>query len=232
MKNLVILTGAGISAESGIMTFRDMGGLWEQYDIMEVASPQGWEKDRALVLDFYNQRRKQLQEVEPNYGHIGLVELEKDFNLTIITQNVDNLHERAGSKNVFHLHGELTKVRSTGDPNLIYELDGWELKEGDLCEKGYQLRPHIVWFGEAVPAIEEAIKIAQTADIFVVIGTSMAVYPAASLIHYVPKYCKKFLIDPNDVMVSGDVKVYKNKASEGVKFLMKDLEKLKGSSKN
>jgi len=228
MKNLVILTGAGISAESGIMTFRDMGGLWEQYDIMEVASPQGWEDNRALVLDFYNQRRKQLQDVEPNYGHIGLVELEKDFNLTIITQNVDNLHERAGSKNVFHLHGELTKVRSTGDENLIHELDGWELKEGDLCEKGYQLRPHIVWFGEAVPAIKEAIKITQTADIFVVIGTSMAVYPAASLINYVPSHCKKFLIDPNEVMVSDDVKIYKNKASEGVKILMKDLEKLKG----
>ncbi len=227
MKNLIILTGAGISAESGIATFRDMGGLWEQYDIMEVASPEGWEKNRALVLDFYNQRRKQLQDIEPNYGHIGLVELEKYFNITIITQNVDNLHERAGSKNVFHLHGELTKVRSTGDENLIYELDGWELKEGDLCEKGYQLRPHIVWFGEAVPAIEEAIKIAQTADIFVVIGTSMAVYPAASLINYVPENCSKFLIDPNEVMVSGDVKIYKNKASEGVKLLMKDLEKLK-----
>lgn len=227
MKNLVILTGAGISAESGIMTFRDMGGLWEQYDIMEVASPQGWEADRALVLDFYNQRRKQLQEVTPNYGHIGLVELEKDFNVTIITQNVDNLHEKAGSKNVFHLHGELTKVRSTGDENLIHELDGWELKEGDLCEKGFQLRPHIVWFGEAVPAIEEAIEISQTADVFVVIGTSMAVYPAASLIHYVPEDCKKFLIDPNDVNVSGDVKVYKNKASEGVKILMAELENFK-----
>ena len=225
MKKLVILTGAGISAESGIMTFRDMGGLWEQYDIMEVASPQGWEKNRALVLDFYNQRRKQLQEVEPNYGHIGLVELEKNFDVTIITQNVDNLHEKAGSKNILHLHGELTKVRSTGDENLIHELDGWELKEGDLCEKGYQLRPHIVWFGEAVPAIEEAIKIAQTADVFVVIGTSMAVYPAASLINYVPKYCTKYLIDPNEVLVSSDVKVLKNKASEGVKILIKELLK-------
>ena len=226
MKNLVILTGAGISAESGIMTFRDMGGLWEQYDIMEVASPQGWENNRGLVLDFYNQRRKQLQNVEPNYGHIGLVELEKKFNLTIITQNVDNLHERAGSKNVFHLHGELTKVRSTEDENLIYDWGYKELKEGDLCEKGFQLRPHIVWFGEAVPAIEEAIRIAKTADIFVVIGTSMAVYPAASLIHYVPENCKKFLIDPNDVNVSGDVVVYRNKASEGVKILMKELDKL------
>ena len=227
MKNLVILTGAGISAESGIMTFRDMGGLWKQYDIMEVASPQGWEKDRALVLDFYNQRRKQLQEVKPNYGHIGLVELEKYFNLTIITQNVDNLHERAGSKNILHLHGELTKVRSTGDENLIYDWAYKELKDGDLCEKGYQLRPHIVWFGEEVPAIKEAIEISMTADIFVVIGTSMAVYPAASLINYVPANCKKFLIDPNEINISEDVVVYKNKASEGVKILLEELKKLK-----
>ena len=225
MKNLVILTGAGISAESGIMTFRDMGGMWEQYDIMEVASPQGWEKNKQLVLDFYNERRKQLKEVKPNYGHIGLVELEKEYNVQIITQNVDDLHERAGSKNILHLHGELTKVRSTVDPALIYTLDGWELKLGDKCAKGSQLRPHIVWFGEAVPAIEEAIEIASKADIFVVIGTSMAVYPAASLINYTPIDCKKYLIDPNDVGVDSNVKIIKEKASKGVEILLSELLK-------
>jgi NAD-dependent deacetylase len=205
------------------MTFRDMGGMWEQYDVMEVASPQGWEKNKQLVLDFYNERRKQLKEVKPNFGHIGLVELEDKYNEQIITQNVDDLHERAGSKNILHLHGELTKVRSTIDPALIYTLDGWELKLGDKCAKGSQLRPHIVWFGEAVPAIEEAISIAEKADIFVVIGTSMAVYPAANLINYTPFNCKKYLIDPNDVNVDTDVKVIKEKASKGVKILLSEL---------
>ena len=224
MKKLVVLSGAGISAESGILTFRDMGGLWEKYDITEVASPIAWENNRALVLDFYNQRRKQLLEVKPNFGHIGLVELEKYYDVQIITQNVDDLHERAGSKSVLHLHGELKKVRSTGDPNLIYELEGWELKEGDLCEKGYQLRPHIVWFGESVPAIEDAVEIVKTADIFVVIGTSLAVYPAAGLINYTPANCKKYLIDPNDVPVSDDVVVIKKKASDGVKELINILK--------
>ena len=223
MKNLVILTGAGISAESGIMTFRDMGGMWEQYDIMEVASPQGWEKNKQLVLDFYNERRKQLQEVKPNFGHIGLVELEEKYNVQIITQNVDDLHERAGSRNILHLHGELTKVRSTVDPTLIHTLDGWELKLGDKCAKGSQLRPHIVWFGEAVPAIEEAVEIASKADVFVVIGTWLAVYPAASLINYTPQDCQKYLIDPNDVGVENDVEVIKEKASKGVKILLDKL---------
>ena len=223
MKNLVILTGAGISAESGIMTFRDMGGMWEQYDIMEVATPQGWEKDQELVLNFYNERRKQLKEVMPNYGHIGLVELEKEYNVQIITQNVDDLHERAGSKNILHLHGELTKVRSTIDSALIHTLDGWELKIGDKCAKGSQLRPHIVWFGEAVPAIEEAIAIAEKADVFVVIGTSLAVYPAASLINYTPLNCKKYLIDPNEVEIDSDVMYIKENASKGVKILLSKL---------
>ncbi len=225
MKNLVILTGAGISAESGIKTFRDMGGMWEQYDIMEVASPQGWEKDKELVLNFYNERRKELKEVKPNFGHIGLVELEEEYNVKIITQNVDDLHERAGSKNILHLHGELTKVRSTLDSALIHTLDGWELKLGDKCAKNSQLRPHIVWFGEAVPAIEEAVEIASKADIFVVIGTSLAVYPAASLIDYTPANCKKYLIDPNEVGVNSDVKVIKEKASKGVKILLSKLLK-------
>ena len=184
MKNLVVLTGAGISAESGISTFRDSGGLWEQYRIEDVATPEGWARDPKLVTDFYNQRRKQLLEVEPNYGHIALVELEKYFNVYVVTQNVDNLHERAGSKNIVHLHGELTKVRSERFDHLIYELtpDRYEVKIGDKCEKGFQLRPHIVWFGEAVPMLEEAVRLAQKADIFVVVGTSLNVYPAASYI--------------------------------------------------
>ena len=156
MKKLVVLTGSGISAESGIKTFREMGGLWEEYDVMEVASPQAWERNRDLVLRFYNERRRQLLKAEPNPGHLGLAELEQHFNVEIITQNVDDLHERAGSSKILHLHGELKKVRSTADPSLIYELDGWELKAGDKCEKGSQLRPHIVWFGEPVPAIESA----------------------------------------------------------------------------
>lgn len=223
MKKLVVLTGAGISAESGIRTFREMGGLWEEYDIMEVASPQGWAKNPELVLDFYNQRRKQLLECNPNDAHIGLVELEKYFDVQIITQNVDDLHERAGSKNVLHLHGELKKVRSTGNPNDIFELDGWELKLGDKCKKGYQLRPHIVWFGEAVPAIEAAADICETADIFVVIGTSLNVYPAAGLINYVKAETPIFLIDPNDVSSSRNFTFIKAKASEGVKILKEKI---------
>ena len=220
MKNLVILTGAGISAESGIKTFREMGGLWEQYDITEVASPQGWQKNPQLVLDFYNQRRKQLFESEPNKAHYKLAEFEKYFNVKIITQNVDDLHERAGSTNVLHLHGELKKVRSTIDENLIYELKHWELKLGDKCEKGLQLRPHIVWFGENVPMLDKAIEIAKTSDIFVVIGTSLNVYPAAGLINYAPQTAKFYLIDPNDVGgVSSNVTVIKEKASIGTSIL-------------
>ena len=153
MKKLVVLSGAGISAESGIRTFRDMGGLWEDYDVMEVASPQGWKNNYELVLEFYNERRKQLITCEPNYGHIGLAELERNFEVQIITQNIDDLHERAGSTHVLHLHGELKKVQSTIDPSIIFELEGWELKPGDLCPKGSQLRPHVVWFGEPVPSM-------------------------------------------------------------------------------
>ncbi len=193
-KKLVVLSGAGISAESGIRTFRDTGGLWENYDILDVASPMGWAKNPALVLDFYNQRRRQLFSVEPNPGHKALAELEKYFDVVVITQNVDNLHERAGSSNVVHLHGELLKVRSTIDPNLVYH---WEkdLHLGDLCEKGSQLRPHIVWFYEEVPMMEVAAIEAQTADIFIVVGTSMVVYPAAGLINYVAREVPKFVID-------------------------------------
>ncbi|MEQ9305254.1 MAG: NAD-dependent deacylase [Marinoscillum sp.] len=197
MKKVVVLSGAGISAESGIRTFRDSNGLWEGHDVMEVATPEGWAKNQDLVLDFYNQRRKQALEVQPNNGHIALARLESDFNVTIITQNVDNLHERAGSTNVIHLHGELFKVRSTQDESRIYDLDGWELKSGDLCELGSQLRPHIVWFGELVPMMEVAIQEAITADYFIVVGTSLVVYPAASLVDYIAPEIPKFVIDPS-----------------------------------
>lgn len=226
MKNLVVLTGAGISAESGISTFRGSGGLWERYSIEEVATPQAWAKNRALVTDFYNQRRKQLLEVQPNYGHIGLVELEKWFRVSIITQNIDNLHERAGSSSILHLHGELTKVRSEMDEKLVYELppEKYEVRIGDLCEKGYQLRPHIVWFGEAVPMMDRAVEITEKADILVVIGTSLNVYPAAGLIHYVEDNVPIYLIDPNDVMANRkNVTFIKKGASEGVKELIELL---------
>jgi NAD-dependent deacetylase len=195
MKHIVVLTGAGISAESGIKTFRDADGLWEGHDVMEVASPQGFQANPELVLDFYNQRRRQLLEVVPNSAHIELAHLEKDYKVSIITQNVDDLHERAGSTNVMHLHGELFKVRSTYNEQDIQEWKT-DLVLGDTCSKGYQLRPHIVWFGEAVPLIEKAVDICQTADILLIIGTSMQVYPAASLMHYVQPETKIYYIDP------------------------------------
>ncbi|TDB67044.1 SIR2 family NAD-dependent protein deacylase [Arundinibacter roseus] len=197
MKKLVVLSGAGISAESGIRTFRDSGGLWENHRVEEVATPEGFRKNPALVLEFYNQRRKQALTVEPNDAHKILVKLEEYFDVSIITQNVDNLHERAGSTQVLHLHGELFKVRSTKNPDLIYELDGWELGLGDLGEDGSQLRPHIVWFGEEVPMMDDAIRITEQADIFLVIGTSLAVYPAAGLVHFVSPKVPVFLIDPS-----------------------------------
>ncbi|MCX6305285.1 MAG: NAD-dependent deacylase [Bacteroidetes bacterium] len=196
MKKLVVLTGAGISQESGIRTFRDADGLWNNYRIEEVASPDAWERAPQLVLDFYNMRRKQLYEVEPNEAHIALADLEKKYDVQIITQNVDDLHQRAGSTKVLHLHGELKKVRSTADPGQVYTLDGWELKLGDCCSKGSQLRPHIVWFGEQVPNIMMATSMVREADIFLVIGTSLKVYPAAGLLQYVPSGVPKYLIDP------------------------------------
>ncbi len=197
MKKIVVLTGAGISAESGIKTFRDSNGLWEEYRIEDVATYDAWLKNQDLVIEFYNQRRKQLYEVEPNAAHYALAKLEEKFDVQIITQNVDDLHERAGSSKILHLHGELKKVRSTVDENLIYTLDGWELKKGDKCEKGSQLRPHIVWFGEDVPMIVPAAKMSEKADIYMVIGTSMNVYPAAGLLNYVPANVTKYIIDPN-----------------------------------
>jgi NAD-dependent deacetylase len=224
-KNLVILSGAGMSAESGLRTFREMGGLWEEYDVMEVASPDAWRRDQDLVNRFYNERRKQLLDCKPNAGHKGIAELEKDFNVRIITQNVDDLHERAGSTSVLHLHGELKKVRSTLDPSLIYELDGWELKIGDKCEKGSQLRPHVVWFGEAVPAIEDAIPVVRAADIVVIIGTSMNVYPAAGLIHYAAENIPIFLIDPNPPsQIESNVEIIAEKAGKGVEILKERLK--------
>lgn len=227
-KKLVVLTGAGMSAESGIKTFRDSDGLWENHDVMEVASIDGWRKNPQLVMEFYNQRRKQLFEVEPNAGHIGLAELEQDFDVHIITQNVDDLHERAGSTNIIHLHGELKKVRSIMDEELVYTLDGWELKMGDTAEDGAQLRPHIVWFGEEVPMMENAAVITYDAEILVVIGTSLQVYPAAGLLHYAPAHIPKFLIDPKGEPVNGvkNLTVLNKTATEGVaelKILLSEL---------
>jgi NAD-dependent deacetylase len=225
MKRLVILTGAGMSSESGIKTFRDTGGLWEEYDVTEVATPMAWWKNRDLVLKFYNERRRQLAECKPNAGHTGLAELEKHFDVQIITQNVDNLHERAGSTRVLHLHGELTKARSTSDLSLIYDIGYKDINPGDNCEKGSQLRPHIVWFGEAVPMMDEAVKITAEADIFVVVGSSLNVYPAAGLIGFAPANGSLWLIDPNDVHipVNRKVEVIKEKASDGVAILRRRL---------
>jgi NAD-dependent deacetylase len=227
-KKLVILSGAGISQESGLKTFRDMDGLWENYAVEDVASIDGWYRNPELVMDFYNQRRKQLFEVEPNSAHFGIADLEKWFDVSVVTQNVDDLHERAGSSQVLHLHGELRKVRSSIDPELIYTLDGWELKMGDKCEKGSQLRPNIVWFGESVPAIYDAIPIVENADIVVVVGTSLAVYPAAGLVHYAKPNAPVFVVDPNRPKVTLKNVVYiDEKAGKGVEILKIKLEKLK-----
>jgi len=217
-KRLVVLTGAGISAESGIATFRDADGLWEGHDVMEVASPQGWRKNPALVLNFYNERRKNAHKVKPNAGHLALVGLEQDFDVRIITQNVDDLHERAGSSNVIHLHGKLFESRSTLDPKLVYQMKGWELNLGDTCERGSQLRPNIVWFGEPVPMMEKAIEEALSADIFLVAGTSLVVYPAAGLVHYVPEEVPVFVVDPKmpDLPRRPNLHLYEEKASTGM----------------
>jgi NAD-dependent deacetylase len=227
MKKIVVLTGSGISAESGLKTFRDSGGLWEEYNVMDVASIEGWYKNPELVLDFYNQRRKQLKSAEPNGAHIGLAELQKDFDVQIITQNIDDLHERAGSRKVLHLHGELNKARSSRDDNYIVDITGKDIHMGDLCPRGSQLRPFIVWFGEAVPAMEEAIKMTSTADIFVVIGSSLNVYPAAGLVDYVPHGAKIYLIDPKDVdrNIHGCIHI-KEKAVKGVEILKDALKKI------
>jgi NAD-dependent deacetylase len=218
MKKLVVLTGAGISAESGIATFRDSGGLWEGHRVEDVATPEAWSRNPVKVLEFYNQRRKQATTVSPNRGHDILVELENNFEVTIITQNVDNLHERAGSSRVIHLHGSLFESRSTKNQALVYPIEGWELKMGDVCELGSQLRPNIVWFGEAVPMMEVAARITARADIFLVVGTSMVVYPAAGLIDYVPDQVKKYVVDPKkpDLLHIPNLEFIAEKASIGM----------------
>lgn len=212
-----MLSGSGISAESGLKTFRGAGGLWEGHRVEDVASPDAWKRDPELVMEFYNQRRKQLMEVEPNRAHHRIAELEKHFKVVVVTQNVDDLHERAGSGNIIHLHGELMKSRSEKDPNLIYEMDHWELRLGQKAEDGAQLRPHIVWFGEMVPMIEVAAREVMTADHLLVIGTSLQVYPAAGLVNFSKEDCQITLIDPEDVMVSGRrVEHYKTSATVGM----------------
>ncbi len=219
MKKLIVLTGAGISAESGIPTFRGAGGLWEGHDVMDVASPEGWAKDMDMVLDFYNQRRKKALEVKPNHGHEILAELETAFEVRIVTQNVDNLHERAGSSCVLHLHGSLFESRSTIDPNLVYPIKSWQLNRGELCEKGSQLRPNIVWFGELVPMMDKAIAWASQADIFLVVGTSLQVYPAAGLINYVRPGINKIIVDPDkpkNHLPDSDIEFITDKAGAGM----------------
>lgn len=205
-----------------------MGGLWEQYDVTEVASIEAWRRNPELVMKFYNERRKQLWETQPNAGHYGIADLENDFDVEVITQNVDDLHEQAGSTKVLHLHGELRKARSTADPRLIYTLDHWELKMGDLCEKGSQLRPHIVWFGEAVPQMEQALPIVQQADIFVIVGSSLAVYPAAGLVNYTKPGIPVFVIDPESPAVQQKKVTYiREKAGKGVDLLEVELKKFR-----
>lgn len=224
---IVVLTGAGISAESGIATFRDSNGLWEQHRIEDVATPDGWRKNPQLVLDFYNQRRKQAATVAPNAAHIALAKLEEKHEVFIVTQNVDDLHERGGSSHVLHLHGMLRMVRSSLDPALVYDIEDQELHLGDKCEKGSQLRPHIVWFGEAVPNMEKATYLAEMADVFMVIGTSLQVYPAAGLLHFAPSHIPKYLIDPNAEAVAGveNLTVIREKAGIGVPALVEELLK-------
>lgn len=225
MKKLVILSGAGMSAESGLGTFRDQGGLWEQYKIEDVATPQAWEKDPELVTDFYNMRRKQCYAAKPNGGHRAIAELEKEYDVTVVTQNIDDLHERAGSTDVVHLHGEISKVKSSGpdQERAYYDQKHWEVKTGDCCPQGYQLRPHVVWFGEAVPMLEKAALIMEKADIFVVVGTSLNVYPAAGLVDYVSPTADCYLIDPGEVDVPGNFEVIREKATTGLKKLKKPL---------
>lgn len=227
-KKLVILSGAGISAESGIKTFRDSDGLWEGHNVMDVATPEGFQKNPELVLDFYNQRRRQLHEVKPNAGHHILAELEADFEVHIITQNVDNLHEQAGSSHVLHLHGELLKVRSVGNPDHIIEWQH-DLILGDICPDGHQLRPHIVWFGEAVPTLEEAISLVQKATVLIVIGTSLQVYPAAGLLNYTRENIPIYYIDPHPATISNapsNLKVIATTGSNGMKIVAKELGKM------
>ena len=224
MKKVVVLSGAGISAESGLKTFRDSDGLWENYRIEDVATPEAWAKNRKLVLDFYNERRRQVMKAKPNAAHVALAQLQNKFDVNIITQNIDDLHERAGSKNVLHLHGEIFKSRSSINSSLIYTIAGTELNEGEKCDDGSQLRPHIVWFGEMVPALDEAALLVTKADIFIVIGTSLAVYPAAGLVHFAAVESEKYFIDPAAVEING-FKSFRENAGSGVPVLIEKLMK-------
>lgn len=225
-KKIVVLTGAGISAESGLQTFRDADGLWEGYNVYDVATPEAWQRDPVMVQEFYNIRRRSVLAAEPNEAHKALVLLENKYDVYIITQNIDDLHERAGSSQVTHLHGIITKSQSEKHPHLTYDIEGWELKMGELCEKGYQLRPHVVWFGEPVPMIEKAIEICQTADIAIVIGTSLQVYPAAGLIDVVPLTAEIFLVDPKTTLSHSNKVVHiKEKAVRGIPMLVNQLLK-------
>ena len=228
-KKITVLTGAGISAESGISTFRDSNGLWENHDIMEVASYDGWVKNKELVLTFYNDRRRQLKEVKPNAGHLELVRLETKFDVTIVTQNVDNLHEKAGSKNIIHLHGELTKARSTTVESLVYDWEG-DIKLGDHCESGSQLRPHIVWFGEMVPMLDKAAQVVEETDIIIIVGTSMQVYPAASLTNFAPSGIPIYYVDPKpsinyELQSISNLKIIEEPATTGVKKVVDEFLK-------
>ena len=227
MKKLVVLTGAGISAESGLKTFRDSDGLWEGYNIEDVATPEAWEHNPVLVQEFYNARRKSVLEAKPNAAHYALAQLEEKYNVTIITQNIDDLHERAGSTNVVHLHGIITRSQSSIDPKLTYLIDGWELKMGEICELGSPLRAHVVWFGEDVPMIEPAARICSGADIFMLVGSSLAVYPAAGLISYVGREVPKYIIDPKipEVRVNGPLIKIQEKATVGLPALVNELLK-------
>jgi NAD-dependent deacetylase len=224
-KHIVILTGAGISAESGLKTFRDSDGLWEGYNIEDVATPEAWDRDAALVQDFYNQRRKSVLEAEPNAAHYALAKLEKEYKVTIITQNIDDLHERAGSTHVVHLHGIITRSQSSRRPSLTYPIKGWELGMDEVCQLGSPLRPHVVWFGENVPMIEPAAQICRTADIFILVGTSLAVYPASGLINYVPHEVPKYIVDPKipSVYKVANITKIEAKATIGVVALVDEL---------
>jgi len=227
MKKVVVLTGAGMSVESGLKTFRGEGGLWEGHKVTDVATPEAWNRDMEMVLNFYNERRRQLKSVEPNEAHQKISKLQEYFNLVVVTQNVDNLHERAGNQKIIHLHGELTKVRSTSHPHLVYEWED-DLNVGDFCEKGSQLRPHIVWFGESVPMLENGIQEMLDADIAIIIGTSMQVYPAASLIGFVPSDCEIYYIDPQpnisyELATRSKVHVVKESATTGMSKLVDKL---------
>ncbi|MGZ3885306.1 MAG: SIR2 family NAD-dependent protein deacylase [Bacteroidia bacterium] len=227
-KKLVIFSGAGVSAESGLKTFRDAGGLWEEYRIEDVATPEAWEKNPVLVNEFYNMRRKQVMEARPNEAHNIIAALQSSFDVHVITQNIDDLHERAGSKQVLHLHGEIMKVRSSVDERLVYPISKWEIKIGEKCDKGSQLRPHIVWFGEMVPEMDRAILLAEKADLFIVIGTSLNVYPAAGILNYVPATASKWLIDPGDFNLDyvNNLRHIRAVASEGMKQFRSELKNI------